>query len=261
MSKIIYQCPIISKNQNARHGFFGKKGGVSLGDYQSLNCGYSSSDKQENVTRNRKIAVENLNLKTNKKICSLHQIHSNKVVIVDDEFLKSPQQVQADGFVTLRDDVVLSIITADCCPVAFIETKAKIIGLSHAGWRGAKSGILQNTIDKIVSLGGKKSNIVATIGPSIAQKSYEVSQEFYNEFVNDNIQNKKLFTNSVKSGHYMFDLTGYCFDAMQSCGIQKINNLNLDTCSLSDDFFSYRRKCLKDEKDFGRNISLISIEK
>ena len=48
--KIYYTSPIF---KSITHGFFSKKGGVSTGIYDSLNCGKSSLDYENNVKKNR----------------------------------------------------------------------------------------------------------------------------------------------------------------------------------------------------------------
>jgi copper oxidase (laccase) domain-containing protein len=37
-----------------RHGFFTREGGVSAGDFTSLNCGFGSGDVLEKVAENRR---------------------------------------------------------------------------------------------------------------------------------------------------------------------------------------------------------------
>lgn len=206
MSYIFNICPKISNIKNVKHGFFGKKGGVSLGDYDSLNCGYSSDDLRDNVSTNRKISVDSLKLSQKKKLCSISQIHSNIAVIVDDKFLSSSKLIEADAMVTSRNDVILSILTADCVPVIFVAPESNIIAVAHAGWKGAYSGILQNTVTKMVSLGCKPKEIISCIGPCIAQSSYEVDELFYQKFVKQNKSNHNLFIDSKKNNHFMFDL-------------------------------------------------------
>ena len=43
-------------------------------------------------------------------------------------------------------------------------------GAAHAGWKGAKSGVLEATIDAMEGLGADRGRIRAVIGPTISQR-------------------------------------------------------------------------------------------
>ena len=58
------------------------------------------------------------------------------------------------------------------------DCNAGVIGACHAGWKGAISGIIENTVLEMCKIGAKTKDIVCVIGPSIEQKSYEVSADF-----------------------------------------------------------------------------------
>lgn len=231
---------------NVKHGFFKRTGGYSDGIYASLNAGNSSHDDKELVTKNRALACSTLS--QDAKLVGLHQIHSNKVVVYDESY----QVEDADGIVTDRREIALSILTADCAPVLFADETAGVIGAAHAGWQGAHKGVLSNTVDAMCSLGASKENITTAIGPCIAQKSYEVGPEFY-QTIDDN----KYFIPSEKADHHMFDLESYVADKLSDCGIGNVERLGLDTYDVNNNFFSYRRKTHLNEPDYGRQISII----
>jgi len=92
------------------HGFFGRQGGVSTGQYSSLNAGHGSDDKAENVAKNRQRVATALGAK---QLLSLHQIHSREVAVIDAPFTAPPK---ADGMVTRRAGIALSALSADCGP-------------------------------------------------------------------------------------------------------------------------------------------------
>src|SRR5690606_10055442 len=89
---------------------------------------------------------------------------------------------QVDGLVTDRPGIVLGVLTADCAPVLFADPEARVIGAAHAGWRGARDGVLEETIAAMRSLGAEPSRTVAAIGPTIGPDSYEVGPEFPHHF-------------------------------------------------------------------------------
>ena len=74
------------------------------------------------------------------------------------------------------------MLTADCVPIILYDEKNKIIGCIHAGWKGAISGIIENTLNKFKEI-NKNNKIIAAIGPCIGNENYEVSVEFYDNFL------------------------------------------------------------------------------
>lgn len=255
MQKIpFYQAQTLKESSTIKHGFFGNKGGVSSGVHTSLNCGAGSADDPDNVKVNRDLVMQALGYKDSSNLYSLYQIHSDKVIYLD----KVPEtRLEADAIVTNKPGIALSVLTADCGPILFADAENKVIAAAHAGHKGAKSGIIENTIKMMLNYGAKLGKIKAVVGPTIAQASYEIGPEFYENFVAQEASNKKFFIVSQKNGHFMFDLPAYILQKLQQSGIKTIEDLQLDTCKREDEFFSYRRNCLNNIKDYGRNIAVI----
>ncbi len=239
------------------HGFFGRKGGVSTGLYESLNCGPGSNDSEHLVEKNRQRAMALLGL-PKKLLLSVHQIHSADVVVID-EVAPFPQKPKADAMVTRLPEVGLGILTADCVPVLFCDPVNAVVGAAHSGWRGAVSGISEATISAMIKLGAERQHICAAIGPAIQQKSYEVGPEFPKLFADQDSSNKDFFIPSIHDGHFMFDLTGYVVHQLEQQSIGLIENIGNDTCEEEDLFYSYRRMTKRQENDYGRQISIIAL--
>ncbi len=254
---MIIKCPKLNEFKNITHGFFTRKGGVSDGIYKSLNTGFGSNDMLENVIENRSRAIKMMGLQ-DINFTKCHQAHTNIVHIVDKpwSYKDSPQ---GDGLVTKIPGIVIAVDTADCGPVLFFDPKAKVIGAAHAGWRGAYTGILENTIEAMVRIGADKHNIYATLGPCIRQKSYEVDSGFYENFLNQDKKNSSYFIPSKRPTHFMFDLSGYIIERLKNAGLKNVSCLNHDTCSEHELFFSYRYNCLNGIKDYGRQLSAIAL--
>ncbi len=237
------------------HGFFTKNGGVSSGIYSSLNCALGSNDSKLNVLENKKIIADIIGVDV-KNLCVLSQVHSNKIVIVN-----SPDDcefVEADAMVTKEKNIAIGILTADCVPVLFADEKAGIIGAAHAGWKGAISAILENTIDKMCELGALRENIIAATGPCIGGKSYEVGVDFYDNFIDKNMDNKQFFIPQNKD-KYLFDIRKYVAYRLLNSGISDVDVIKNDTFIEENNFFSYRRSTLRNEADYGRQITVISL--
>ena len=160
--------------------------------------------------------------------------------------------------VSIAHGVALGISTADCGPILFSDSEARVIGAAHAGWKGAFTGVLENTIDAMIRLGAKREAIVACLGPSISKASYEVGPEFVERFVSENGDYQRYFTQSEKPGHSMFDLPSFTIDRLRAAGV-RAESLGVCTYPDSERFFSYRRTTHSQEPDYGRQISAIAI--
>jgi len=186
----------------------------------------------------------------------VHQVHSPDVVVVDERY--DGARPEADALVTGTPGVVLGVLAADCGPILFCDPEARVAGAAHAGWKGALYGVLENTIAAMERLGAKRSNILASLGPSISRRNYEVGPEFVERFLGVDGSYERYFTPSGKPGHAMFDLPGLTTQRLRDAGVTAEN---LDLCTYPDEerFFSYRRTTHRQEPDYGRQISAIMI--
>lgn len=157
--------------------------------------------------------------------------------------------------VTNRPGLILGIVTADCAPVLLFDSHARIIGAAHAGWRGAASGVIANTVAAMEKIGASRANIVAAIGPCIAQQSYEVDASMKAEF---SAEDARFFA-AGKPGHWQFDLPGFVASQLTLAGITQVDDLGLDTYANAKRFYSFRRSTHRDEPTGGRQISLIGL--
>lgn len=249
-------CPKLSKIDKINHGFFTKKGGISKGIYKGLNTGLGSNDKRSDVLANRAL-IASYFTSPPQNLLSPYQIHSSKVETISKPFNDNPPQ--CDGLVTDNDTITLGILTADCGPVLFCDPIAGVIGACHSGWLGAASGILENTVQSMVKLGAKKTNIKASLGPTISQKNYEVGPEFIERLLQMETENKQWFIPSENQGHAMFDLPGYIVNRLQKNGVDA-SWTGQCTYADSGSFFSYRRSVHKNETDYGRQMSAIKLQ-
>ncbi len=269
----------ISKDLSGfNHGFFTKRGGISKGLYSSLNVGLGSRDDRENIITNRNIIATKMQASF---FCTASQYHSNKVIVLDSPWpMSSPPK--ADGIVTQQKDILIGVLTADCGAVIFSDMQSNTIGVAHAGWRGASSGILENTILKMVKLGSRREDIIALQGATIGANSYQVGGEFHASFIKKNSQNEKYFSTSdswlkrnliTKGSSYLekqmlarnelnsyyFDLNYYISDILQQQGLKYVSSLNLDTYVNEDLFYSYRRSTHNNENDYARQATVIKL--
>jgi polyphenol oxidase len=239
------------------HGFFTRHGGVSGGGYASLNCGFGSQDRREDVAENRRRVAGTLGVAP-EALITAYQVHSADVVVVTEPWAPGTAP-RADGMVCNRPGVALGVLAADCAPVLFGDAQAGVIGACHAGWRGALSGVTDATIAAMERLGAMRARISAAIGPCIAQESYEVGTEFRETFLEVDAANEVWFAVPTAGGRPHFDLAGYVGNRLRAAGIGDVAVLGRDTYADADALFSYRRSCHRREPDFGRLISAITL--
>ncbi|MGO8249460.1 peptidoglycan editing factor PgeF [Rhizobium ruizarguesonis] len=238
-----------------RHGYFTRAGGVSEGLYRGLNVGFGSSDERDKVLENRRRVAAWFGLPV-ERLATVHQVHSPDVVVVGTDY--DGARPDADAMVTRTPGIALGVLAADCGPILFADPDNRVIGAAHAGWKGALTGVLENTIAAMEALGADRARIVACLGPSISQASYEVGPEFVERFVAENPEDVRFFVPSATPGHAMFNLPALTVDRLTKAGV-RAESLGLCTYPDSERFFSYRRTTHRKEPDYGRQISAISI--
>jgi len=250
------QCKTLSNFQNIQHGFFTRQGGVSRGIYDSLNCGFGSSDRQQAVAENRERVAAAFSLESDRLI-SARQTHSAHAIVTNSPWgvTRSPG---ADAIITSTTGFAPAVLSADCAPVLLADPEASIIGAAHAGWKGALSGILANTVAEMIHIGAQSHNIHAVIGPTLSQSYYEVGPEFRGYFLTSSPQNACFFKQGA-GDRFLFDLPGFVQLCLRNCGVLNISHLDLCTYGSESDFFSYRRSVHRDERDYGRQISVIGL--
>lgn len=247
----------VLKLDGIRHGFFTRQGGVSDGIYTSLNIGLGSDDERSSVLENRDRVAGQLGIGAD-RLVSPYQIHSADVITVSAPFAQDADR-KADALVTATPGLAIGIATADCGPLLFADTKAGVIGAAHSGWKGAVTGILQNTVAAMEALGATRNNITAVLGPTISQGAYEVGPEFKERFLQEHPDNTRYFKPSERAEHFMFDLPAFITDKLQALGLGAVADLALCTYADEDRFFSYRRTTHRKEPDYGRQISAIAL--
>ncbi len=247
----------VLKLDGIRHGFFTRQGGVSGGIYTSLNIGLGSDDERSSVLENRDRVADQLGIGAD-RLVSPYQIHSADVITVSAPFAQDADR-KADALVTATPGLAIGIVTADCGPLLFADTKAGVIGAAHSGWKGAVTGILQNTVAAMEALGATRTNITAVLGPTISQGAYEVGPEFKERFLQEHPDNTRYFKPSERAEHFMFDLPAFITDKLQALGLGAVADLALCTYADEDRFFSYRRTTHRKEPDYGRQISAIAL--
>lgn len=247
--------PHLKSRLTLPHGFFTRQGGVSEGDYASLNAGPGSGDDLARVAENRSRVAQALGARM---LLTAKQVHSPLCVTLTEpwEMLAPPE---GDAIATTLRGVAVGVLTADCSPVLFEDAQAGVIAAAHAGWKGAIGGVLEAAVAAMEALGASPARIRACIGPMIAQPSYEVGAEFLARFVQEDAADAALFTPSPRAGHHHFDFPSYIEKRLLRLGLAQVENLRRDTCADEARFFSYRRNTLRGIPAYGRQVSAIAL--
>lgn len=246
---------VVAAGLGVRHGFVGRRGGVSAGIFASLNVGLGSSDDAALVRENRRRAVDAV--APGAALVTLHQVHSVIVVPVTAAF-PDAERPAADAMVTATPGLALGVLTADCAPILLADAEAGVIGAAHSGWKGALHDIAGATVAGMLALGARRDHIRAAIGPCIARASYEVDAGFRDRFLAQDAAHDRFFIPG-RGDRYQFDLEGIVALRLAAAGVRHVAALGIDTYPDAQRWFSYRRTTHAGEPDYGRQISLIAL--
>lgn len=184
----------------------------------------------------------------------MKQIHSGWVIPVS----KNAVTQEADGMITEDKSIALGMVSADCLPVLFYDPKAKLIALTHAGWKGMVAGIITETVAVLCKSGASTSDILVGIGPSIRSCCYTVESERTMAF--KKIFSKRTLMKGIRKngGIWSISLQAVVKEELQRCGIAEYNIEDLGICTAcSDEYFSFRRS--SDKENFDEFLSFIAL--
>ena len=179
----------------------------------------------------------------------VRQIHGKRILTIQRKSCLTSFLGKADGFLTDRKCIPLSVRTADCLSVFVYDPERQAIGLIHAGWRGTKKGILASAVTMMKKkFGSRAKNLKVVLGPCIRSCCYEVGKDF-----------RRFFPGSVleRKNRLYFDLAGVNQKQLQKAGVKKRNIFDSRICTCCNHrFFSYRRQGAR----AGRMVSLIMLK-
>lgn len=207
-----------------------RTGGVSDGDYASMNLGLSSGDAPERVHRNRAIARAQLPSDP----VYMRQLHGTDVAMLD---CVAGAAVTADAAVCAAPGSVAAVLTADCMPLLLADRKGGRVAAVHAGWRGMAAGVVENAVD---ALGVPPSDVIAWMGPAIGPDAFEVGPEVREAFVALDPRAAVAFR-AHRPGKFMADLYELARMRLAARGVTEAFGGGFCTFHQTDRFFSYRR--------------------
>ena len=230
-----------------RHAFSTKHGGVSKGEWTSMNFAFSRGDNPENVIENYKIFSDAVGFDYNSLVTSSQDHHTYVRPVTKNEcgigIWKEKDMMSVDALITNEPNVTLVTHYADCTPLFFVDTVGKAIGLAHAGWRGTVGKIGEEVIKKMTALyGTNPSNVVVAIGPAISKCCYEVDKDCAENFYDLKDLDNSKFIFPKNDGKYMIDLLETNRQIVVKAGVREENIVLSDLCTKcnSDLLWSHR---------------------
>lgn len=209
----------------------------------TLNLALHVGDDAARVLRNRQRFAAALEVEA-EKFTTCQQVHGSDVAVVTEDLIGKGALDLADtiagidALVTNLENVPLLLFYADCVPVLLADTRRRVIGLAHAGWRGTAAQIAAKTVQVMGGrFGSDPADIMAAIGPSIGACCYEVD-----DYVRDQFSGYEEFFAAQGNGKYQLDLQGVNKQQLIECGVAAGNIVVANVCTAcnSDLFCSYR---------------------
>jgi YfiH family protein len=234
------------------HGFLGRRGGKSLGDYASLNVSFRVGDNPELVKDNlcdmkKAVGLHDL------RIVTMRQVHGNHILDIRDKHLK--EAGEADGMVSGEREIFLGVLTADCVPILFNVPDKKLVAGLHAGWRGTLAGITTKMVNHLRDrFDVEPASVEVAMGPAIGPCCYEIGTDVSNSIVQKCGGTAKS-TLQLRDGKSFLDLRQLNRLQLEEAGVSSEKTYQIGPCTscAANDFFSYRRQ----KKKTGLQISFI----
>ncbi len=215
-----------------------RRGGVSLGDFASLNLGLHVGDDADAAGENRRRLGE---LLPSAPIW-LNQVHGANVITLDRDVTPDIAR-EADAATTRLVGRPCAAMVADCLPVLLCDEDGTCVGAAHAGWRGLAAGVIEQTVDSMsTSALVAPGKLMAYLGPAIGPTAFEVGQEVVDTFVALASDSKRAFqVLPDKPGKYLADIFQLARQRLAKAGVHRVYGGSHCTVSDPDRFFSYRR--------------------
>lgn len=227
------------------HGFTTRFGGVSTGDYTTLNLNFNRPDPKSNVKKNYEILSNELGVPLNDMALS-HQVHDKKILKVTKEhrgmgIVRERSYQNIDGLVTQETGLMLVTYYADCVPIYFFDPVDNVIGLTHSGWRGTLLNIGGETIRVMKeSFGCSPENVLVAFGPHIKTCCFEVDSDVADVFISTYTWVESYITK--RADKWIIDLESIIIKNLTEQGVSEENISGCRICTKcnSDVFFSHR---------------------
>ena len=241
--------PALEETGCVVNGFSTRLGGVSRGDWATMNFSFTRGDDPEAVRENYRRMAAALGVDVNRMVLS-HQTHTTNVRRVTEEdagkgVVRERDYTDVDGLITNVPGITLVTFYADCVPLYFVDPVRRAIGLSHSGWRGTVNRMGRVTVEAMgKAFGSDPKDIVACIGPSICSECYEVGPEVAEayEYAFEPAKHSEILEEKP-DGKFLLDLWRANAIVMEEAGIlpERIHMTDICTHCNPELLYSHRR--------------------
>ena len=219
-----------------------RHGGVSQGNYGSLNINSYCGDDMEAVAENRRLLSLELPIPNASRIIVPHQVHDSVVQVIDEDTLGQQELIEGvDALITRLPGVCIGVSTADCIPIIIYDPVHHCAAAVHAGWRGTVKRIAESVARQMYAFyRSDYGELQVMIGPGISLKNFEVGQEVYDEFLQAGFPMERIAARYAK---WHIDLPLCNRLQLEQLGVRPENIRETGICTYdhADDFFSARR--------------------
>lgn len=237
--------------EKVKYGFPTRLGGVSQGQFASLNLATGRGDEIASVKANYEKVVNTFSIKPSKYARNA-QVHGNDMRVVTlesglslEEFVTPDFDVPSqDGLLTREKGIMLWVYSADCVPILFFDPVKEVIGAVHAGWRGTAKGIafeMIKTMEK--EFGSVAKDIQVVMGPSIKSCCFTCSEDVPEAVLESLGEDARPFLPKHKEeeGKFSVDLLGINRLWLTKAGVSQIESDVVCTACHLDEFWSHRK--------------------
>lgn len=243
----VLQFPLLESCKMVQHCFTTRAGGVSGGEWSSLNLSFSRGDERAAVKENFRRVSEFFGVGLEQLVCSMqtHTTNVRRVGCADGGagVVRPLPWSDVDGLITDEPGVVLGTFFADCVPLYFVDPVHHAIGLSHSGWRGTVSRMGAVTVRAMRdAFKSRPEDLLCAVGPSICQSCYEVSGDVAEQFRAEFPEAGEELLYSSGTGKYQLNLWEANRQVLLAAGVvpEHIQVTDICTCCNSENLFSHR---------------------
>lgn len=216
-----------------------RAGGVSSGPYFGLNLGSGTGDKLELVEENLALFCGAMGAEA-ARLARMQQRHTANVAVLESGGAAPTENT--DALVTAVPGLPLLALSADCALTCFYDTKRKVIGVAHSGWRGAFLGIYAATLNVMkMRYGTEPGDVTAGVSPMISAANYPVREDFLEKLkaFYPGGEDKRFLT--MKDGLHFFNLREVLRTQLETLGVKNHEFMHLCTYAEKELFYSWRR--------------------
>ena len=261
---LFYFFPNLMNHPHLLHAISTRQGGVSTGNYSSLNLGFHVGDLYDRVLENHHRVSQLLGFDLS-SLVSCQQIHHDTIALIGKRYLKNSSYLpdkmigQTDALITDVPGVTLMTRHADCVPILFFNSKMRTAAVAHAGWKGTLAQIGPKTVDLMAKeYKCRRQDIQVGLGPSIGPCCYHISNTMA-DLASEKLDKGNRFVKGEAGNKLSFDLWQANREQLLTAGIPEENLHSSEVCTSCtvDHFYSYR----KEKKVTGRFAAFIGLRK